>query len=176
MSIHRGTKEFAADCPECGKTFNDKGYLSSHLKIHRWVKIDRKWVKNFESLHSQEQKRISLSLLSEILQSKSSFQHARSDSSRIKTSCLYSVWQTVFTKNAFEATLPNSCKEFLQVERKRFLLKKIFKFTSEWWKTLQMPTCWMRKTIRWPFKYDSSQSIAQWSQTFRLQSLPEKIF
>ena len=35
MSIHRGTKEFAADCPECGKTFNDKGYLSSHLKIHR---------------------------------------------------------------------------------------------------------------------------------------------
>jgi transposase-like protein len=35
MSVHLGTKEFAADCPECGKTFNDKGYLSSHLKIHR---------------------------------------------------------------------------------------------------------------------------------------------
>lgn len=34
-SIHEGTKEFAARCPECGKTFNDKGYLSSHMKIHR---------------------------------------------------------------------------------------------------------------------------------------------
>lgn len=39
MSIHRGTKEFAAECPECGKSFNDKGYLSSHMKIHRWVDL-----------------------------------------------------------------------------------------------------------------------------------------
>uniref|UniRef100_A0A1B0CN36 C2H2-type domain-containing protein n=1 Tax=Lutzomyia longipalpis TaxID=7200 RepID=A0A1B0CN36_LUTLO len=29
ISIHRGTKEFAAHCPECGKMFNDKGYLST---------------------------------------------------------------------------------------------------------------------------------------------------
>uniref|UniRef100_A0A336MKI1 CSON003045 protein n=1 Tax=Culicoides sonorensis TaxID=179676 RepID=A0A336MKI1_CULSO len=35
VSVHRGTKEFAAKCPECGKVFNDKGYLSSHMKIHR---------------------------------------------------------------------------------------------------------------------------------------------
>lgn len=35
VSVHRGTKEFAAKCPECGKIFNDKGYLSSHMKIHR---------------------------------------------------------------------------------------------------------------------------------------------
>lgn len=34
-SVHEGTKEFSTKCPECGKTFNDKGYLSSHLKIHR---------------------------------------------------------------------------------------------------------------------------------------------
>lgn len=34
-SVHEGTKEFAARCPECGKVFNDRGYLSSHLKIHR---------------------------------------------------------------------------------------------------------------------------------------------
>lgn len=34
-SIHEGTKEFSARCPECGKVFNDRGYLSSHLKIHR---------------------------------------------------------------------------------------------------------------------------------------------
>lgn len=34
-SVHEGTKEFAAKCPECGKVFNDRGYLSSHLKIHR---------------------------------------------------------------------------------------------------------------------------------------------
>lgn len=35
VSVHKGTKEFAAKCPECDKVFNDKGYLSSHLKIHR---------------------------------------------------------------------------------------------------------------------------------------------
>lgn len=35
VSVHKGTKEFAAKCPECDKLFNDKGYLSSHLKIHR---------------------------------------------------------------------------------------------------------------------------------------------
>ncbi|KAJ8967272.1 hypothetical protein NQ317_016283 [Molorchus minor] len=34
-SVHEGTKEFAAKCTECGKTFNDRGYLSSHMKIHR---------------------------------------------------------------------------------------------------------------------------------------------
>lgn len=34
-SVHEGTKEFAAKCEECGKVFNDKGYLSSHMKIHR---------------------------------------------------------------------------------------------------------------------------------------------
>lgn len=34
-SVHEGTKEFAAKCPECGKNFNDRGYLSSHMKIHR---------------------------------------------------------------------------------------------------------------------------------------------
>ncbi|RZC43114.1 zf-H2C2 2 domain containing protein [Asbolus verrucosus] len=34
-SVHEGTKEFAAKCPECGKIFNDRGYLSSHMKIHR---------------------------------------------------------------------------------------------------------------------------------------------
>ncbi len=35
MSRHEGTQQFACRCPECGKFFNDKGYLSSHLKIHR---------------------------------------------------------------------------------------------------------------------------------------------
>ncbi|XP_021957800.1 uncharacterized protein LOC110853775 isoform X3 [Folsomia candida] len=34
-SRHEGTQQFACTCPVCGKTFNDKGYLSSHLKIHR---------------------------------------------------------------------------------------------------------------------------------------------
>lgn len=37
MSIHSGSKEFAATCPICGKYFNDKGYLSSHMKIHRFA-------------------------------------------------------------------------------------------------------------------------------------------
>jgi len=35
VSVHRGTKEFAATCNVCGKYFNDRGYLSSHMKIHR---------------------------------------------------------------------------------------------------------------------------------------------
>ncbi|XP_015126839.1 zinc finger protein 300 [Diachasma alloeum] len=33
-SIHEGTGEFSATCPECGKSFNDRGYLGSHMKIH----------------------------------------------------------------------------------------------------------------------------------------------
>jgi uncharacterized Zn-finger protein len=37
-SRHEGTHQFACTCPVCGKTFNDKGYLSSHLKIHRNAK------------------------------------------------------------------------------------------------------------------------------------------
>lgn len=35
VSVHKGTKEFAATCNVCGKYFNDRGYLSSHMKIHR---------------------------------------------------------------------------------------------------------------------------------------------
>ncbi|XP_008555602.1 zinc finger protein 415 [Microplitis demolitor] len=34
-SVHEGTGEFAATCPECGKLFNDRSYLGSHMKIHR---------------------------------------------------------------------------------------------------------------------------------------------
>ncbi|XP_034948258.1 zinc finger protein 595 [Chelonus insularis] len=34
-SMHEGTGEFATTCPECGKYFNDRGYLGSHMKIHR---------------------------------------------------------------------------------------------------------------------------------------------
>ncbi|XP_044014178.1 zinc finger protein 2-like [Aphidius gifuensis] len=34
-SQHEGTGEYSATCPECGKYFNDKGYLGSHMKIHR---------------------------------------------------------------------------------------------------------------------------------------------
>ncbi|KAK0179765.1 hypothetical protein PV327_005486 [Microctonus hyperodae] len=34
-SVHEGTGEFSGTCPECGKCFNDRGYLGSHMKIHR---------------------------------------------------------------------------------------------------------------------------------------------
>jgi len=37
-SRHEGSDQFACECPVCGKKFNDKGYLSSHLKIHRNAK------------------------------------------------------------------------------------------------------------------------------------------
>ena len=37
-SRHEGTNQFACTCPICGKAFNDKGYLSSHLKIHKNAK------------------------------------------------------------------------------------------------------------------------------------------
>lgn len=34
LSIHKGTKEFAANCPECGKMFNDKGRVHNlHIII-----------------------------------------------------------------------------------------------------------------------------------------------
>lgn len=37
-SRHEGSDQFACTCPVCGKQFNDRGYLSSHMKIHRNAK------------------------------------------------------------------------------------------------------------------------------------------
>lgn len=34
MSAHLGSQEFIAICPVCGKCMKDRGYLSSHMKIH----------------------------------------------------------------------------------------------------------------------------------------------
>ncbi|CAL8103980.1 unnamed protein product [Orchesella dallaii] len=37
-SRHEGSDQFSCTCPVCGKQFNDRGYLSSHMKIHRNAK------------------------------------------------------------------------------------------------------------------------------------------
>lgn len=37
-SRHEGSDQFSCTCSVCGKQFNDRGYLSSHMKIHRNAK------------------------------------------------------------------------------------------------------------------------------------------